>query len=255
MKKVIVFLIGGKDFYIYKILKSFYYSFKSFIKIYPLIKKDKVLIFFKIIQSFLFLNFNPLELKIKKHFKEKYSFKYSKWFNDNIPVWSKFLNIIPSFNYLEIGTFEGRSAVFISELNNSKKIICVDPYEEYSEENSEIKMSDLYDNAKKNLKLANNENITLFRKRSDDFFLNNKEMFEVIYIDGHHGYEYVKRDFINSMTFLKKDGILIFDDFLWFKYEKLDENPSAAILKCYETYRNELQILFIAGQIIFKRKC
>ena len=36
------------------------------------------------------------------------------------------------------------------------------------------------------------------------------------------------RDFINAMSCLEKNGILICDDFLWFKYEKLKENPAGA---------------------------
>ena len=86
------------------------------------------------------------------------------------------------------------------------------------------------------------------------FFLGNKNIFNVIYIDGHHKYEYVKRDFINSFNVLKENGILICDDFLWFDYKNLEENPAAAILECYINYINELEILFISGQIIFRKK-
>ena len=63
----------------------------------------------------------------------------------------------------------------------------------------------------------------------------------------------MKRDFINSMTCLKKVGLLICDDFLWFKYDKLEENPVGAILECYDKYKEDLNILFMHHQIIFKK--
>jgi len=63
----------------------------------------------------------------------------------------------------------------------------------------------------------------------------------------------VKRDFINSLNCLKKGGLLICDDFLWFSYAELEENPIGAILECYENNKTDLEILFINYQIIFKK--
>ncbi len=52
------------------------------------------------------------------------------------------------------------------------------------------------------------------RMTSDDFFLTNKTLFDVIFIDGLHQYEQCQRDCINSLKFLKSNGIIILHDLL-----------------------------------------
>ena len=49
---------------------------------------------------------------------------------------------------------------------------------------------------------------------SDDFFLKNKEEFECIFIDGLHVYEQVRKDILNSLKFLKSNGVIILHDCL-----------------------------------------
>ncbi len=50
------------------------------------------------------------------------------------------------------------------------------------------------------------------RKTSDEFFNTNDDYFDIIFIDGLHVYEQVKRDILNSVKFLKKDGIILVHD-------------------------------------------
>ena len=52
------------------------------------------------------------------------------------------------------------------------------------------------------------------RMNSDEFFRDNRENFDIIFIDGLHTYKQVQRDAINSIKFLKKDGIIFFHDLL-----------------------------------------
>ncbi|QDD07083.1 class I SAM-dependent methyltransferase [Candidatus Methylopumilus planktonicus] len=52
------------------------------------------------------------------------------------------------------------------------------------------------------------------RKTSDDFFKSNKVKFDVIFIDGLHTYEQVRRDIINSIKFLNKGGFICIHDML-----------------------------------------
>lgn len=47
---------------------------------------------------------------------------------------------------------------------------------------------------------------------SDDFFLNNTGKFNIIFIDGLHMYEQVKKDIINSVNCLNDDGIVLVHD-------------------------------------------
>ena len=52
------------------------------------------------------------------------------------------------------------------------------------------------------------------RKTSDDFFRENAEKFDLIFIDGLHVYDQVKRDIINSINFLNKEGVILVHDCL-----------------------------------------
>lgn len=49
---------------------------------------------------------------------------------------------------------------------------------------------------------------------SDSFFLNNKESFDIIFIDGMHEYYQVMKDIENSLSFLNKDGVILLHDCL-----------------------------------------
>ena len=50
------------------------------------------------------------------------------------------------------------------------------------------------------------------RKKSDDFFSTNKDKFDLVFIDGLHIYEQVKKDILNSLKFLNENGmILVYD--------------------------------------------
>lgn len=53
------------------------------------------------------------------------------------------------------------------------------------------------------------------RLESDTFFKQyNKEIYDVVFIDGLHIYEQVKKDFINSYNSLSSDGIILLHDLL-----------------------------------------
>ena len=53
-----------------------------------------------------------------------------------------------------------------------------------------------------------------FRGTSDEFFLQNKNKFDCIFIDGLHIYEQVKKDILNSIDCLSANGIIILHDCL-----------------------------------------
>jgi len=52
------------------------------------------------------------------------------------------------------------------------------------------------------------------RMTSDQFFLENKKKFDVIFIDGLHIYEQVIKDIFNSIKILNSDGIILIHDCL-----------------------------------------
>ncbi len=52
------------------------------------------------------------------------------------------------------------------------------------------------------------------RLTSDDFFKSQNKNFDLIFIDGLHTYEQVKKDFINSLAVIKDGGVIVLDDMI-----------------------------------------
>ena len=66
-----------------------------------------------------------------------------------------------------------------------------------------------------NIKVCKNSNkIVIHKITSDEFFKTNTQTYNIIYIDGCHECDYIKRDMINSFKVLKPNGIMWMDDYL-----------------------------------------
>ncbi len=50
------------------------------------------------------------------------------------------------------------------------------------------------------------------RKTSDEFFRENNNKFDIVFIDGLHTYDQVKKDILNSINCLKENGIILVHD-------------------------------------------
>lgn len=150
-------------------------------------------------------------------------------------------------NYLEIGSFEGVSAILIA-LNFDKVIInCVDPWENINDQKSSEGYEHLsMTNIEKNFDMNTHEFLDKIKKnklRSKDFFFNNCFKFDVIFIDGSHKAKDVEDDCINSWKNLKDNGIMIIDDYFWQNYTKINDNPAYGINSFLKKIKNEYQIL------------
>lgn len=197
---------------------------------------------------------------ISKHYRGDYKFELMDAFSPNINMWSKFFMInnlhTKKTKYLEIGVFEGRSSVYI--LENLQNAIChfVDPLQPYDEMTDSTGQDDFhktYDNFTSNIELFDSR-ATLHRKTSDSFFLNNTEKFDLIYIDGSHFGDDVYKDAINAFDSLNKKGFIIFDDFFWFFFDTVEENPLGGIFKFIVENNNHLKIKYVSNQLIIQKK-
>ena len=138
MKTTLIFIFGRQS-KIVKILSiiKFCFNFK-FWKALSLFKVDKFNFLFKAIKDKYIFEFYLLKdsQNIIEHFTKKYQFIYDDWFSININVWKNYLTPLKEIKYLEIGSFEGRSAVFVGELNNVKEVTCVNTFEGSDEHNN-----------------------------------------------------------------------------------------------------------------------
>ena len=225
-------------------------------KIIFLIKnKSKI----NIIMIFLIQKFFNIFIKKKiKSFKKRNQIflKNKRITNDYFSMHSynffKYLNFLDgNFNYLEIGTYEGNSAMFVANTFPKSKVYCVDNWnktEEYGDQNFDIVEKNFDYNT------SSFNNILKFKNNSDDFFKKNNTLFEVIYIDGYHKDFQVLKDCRNAWKILKKNGLLICDDYIWNFYENIKENPCYSINKFIDEIKNENKVLEVSKSQIFIKK-
>lgn len=60
---------------------------------------------------------------------------------------------------------------------------------------------------------AYSNKLTSHKTMSDQFFKQNRKMYDIIYIDGDHSARAVLRDAVNAFDCLREDGLMIFDDY------------------------------------------
>jgi predicted O-methyltransferase YrrM len=105
---------------------------------------------------------------------------------------------------VEIGSYIGESSIVFAQY--FKKVICVDPFENYEEimkfYGDHAEMDLVYHKFLENTK--NYPNISNIRAKSDDAYKELKnEQIGFVYIDGLHTYEQVKNDISNYQPLIK----------------------------------------------------
>lgn len=151
--------------------------------------------------------------------------------------------------FLEIGSYEGASACFISDnfLNvEGSTLVCVDPFD-VSDSTSPV-YSNMRTTFINNLCSSKNWNkIRLRQLYSNDFFEKNVNTFTFIYIDGSHLLEDIKSDLLNSLKIIRQDGIIWMDDYA------SSEPVTTLINSLYETNKDTLEIIHKGYQIAFRK--
>ena len=137
-----------------------------------------------------------------------------KWFCNNLNYLSNNFKNKANINHiLEIGSYEGRSALFFLQFFSNSKITCVDTWSGRAV-HLNYNFNIIEENFDKNT-LSFKNNLTKYKMTSDNFFQNNSKIFDLIFIDGDHFYDQVLRDINNAWKILKNSGFLILDDYLW----------------------------------------
>ena len=78
------------------------------------------------------------------------------------------------------------------------------------------------------------------RLTSDKFFDEfNKNKFDIIFLDGLHTYKQTKKDLINALKVLNKNGVIVLDDFIPRNWKKIHN------FFYYNLYGDIWKIIFI----------
>jgi hypothetical protein len=227
-----LFLINTPFFIILNYVKNFLPNYKS--------KKKSLKIENQIYKNFISLDPNE------------------KWFCNNLNFltynFSKFVNSSNILNILEIGSYEGRSAVFFLKKFSNSRIKCIDTWSG-SDEHNYSDFTKIENNFDLNTGQFQNDNrLYKYKMTSNDFFLTNNNKFDFIYVDGDHNADQVYLDILNSWRVLNKGGYLLLDDYMWWYYKDLKKNPSTPINKFITNNINKISFLKIWHQVIIQKK-
>ena len=148
-KKILVSLLG-RDFILIKFLSILKNSFTTFKTSSKINLKHGFMLIPKIISSQYIFEFQKNSQL--NELKNNYNFNYKDWSSAKTRgMWRKSLSKINNIKYLEIGCFEGRSAMFIGEQENTKEII-----------NKNVPTNRFFGKPDNNTNQSNNTNTTLF---------------------------------------------------------------------------------------------
>ena len=151
---------------------------------------------------------------------------------------------------LEIGTFDGRFARFLAEIFPAATIHTIDlPQDEGLAHDYGRNQWAQYERVRLS-NLQTSPRITLFEQNSLSLTLQPGDAYDLIWVDGHHGYPIATADIVNSLRLLKAGGIICVDDV----YKRV-VNPDELIrsLASFQTL-SALEDAGLVGSLSFIRK-
>ena len=141
---------------------------------------------------------------------------------------------------LEIGTFDGFNSLLLSNLFPNSNIDTIDLPE------NDDDFINFYKRKNNTSKFITERNIIISKSKNINFvslnslkLLNYKKKYDLIWIDGAHGYPVVCIDIINSLHVLKENGLILCDD-VYLKLNQSNSDKMYSSIASYETL-NELK--------------
>lgn len=183
------------------------------------------------------------------------------WSSSNYRSWTQTLEKLRDrrVEVLEIGSWEGRSAVFFLEFLTTCRVTCIDTFAggpDYADFDDAV-VSGIEGRFDSNL-APYGDRVRKMKSRSvpalDQLAQENKT-FDLIYIDGSHARDDVLLDSVLAWRLLVPNGICMWDDYTW----GLPDVPSAqrpqhAIDAFLDLHADELQVCEGSGQVAVEKR-
>lgn len=152
-------------------------------------------------------------------------------------------------NWLELGSFEGRSALWLVEkllYHPASKIYCVDKWDMRKEPDpiAGYDYEGVFDENTRDVEQI------IKRKGSTTDILPTFEpkQFDGCYIDASHEYKDVLRDARMVLPLMKSGGVIIFDDYEW----PPGDGVRRAVQELFQEWKDVAKIVNIGYQVIFQ---
>jgi predicted O-methyltransferase YrrM len=178
-------------------------------------------------------------------------------------VWEQLIPHLPARkNFLEIGSFEGRSAVWITQymMEDGGELVCIDTWQGGDEHTPED-MAGTEDRFHNNIGLVmgNFVDRKILPMKSTSVkalggLISQDKQFDFIYIDGSHLAKDVLVDACMAWPMLKKEGFMVFDDYAWRPPGfTLLQRPKLAIDAFVNMFEDELIVAHSGYQLIVRK--
>lgn len=206
-------------------------------------------------QNLIFKHFNLKRedgLKKLSELKKQYSLLNRNMSSEHEVLYSALSTSNKKINkILEIGTYDGINSYLLSLLFKDSQIKTIDLSSETDDfKNFYNRANGLNDFVKKrNIVLSKSDQISFEEINSVNLYKSD-EKFDLIWIDGAHGYPVVCIDIINALRLIKDDGIIMCDDIYINKItlDKMYQSTAA-----YETLEELALEKIIEYRLIYKR--
>jgi predicted O-methyltransferase YrrM len=191
----------------------------------------------------------------KGQFKER-------WFDRNIVPWSvslaKVFDRTDPLRILEIGSWEGRSTLFLMTYFSRAELTAVDTWAGSDEHhyNATSNLSDLESRFDDNL---GPHAVRVTKRKGSSLYLlpqlvAEKQEYDLIYVDASHLADDALTDAINAWRVLKAGGVMIFDDVMWPAYSRARANTAWAIHSFLKYHSREFKVLHAGYQLIVQKR-
>lgn len=190
------------------------------------------------------------------------------WFNWAPEVWKQLIPLLPGRKqFLEIGSFEGRSTVWIVEnmMEDDGEIYCIDTWEggeEHSAEDMGAVEARFRHNRSVLMDKFNRRHISTQKCTSTEGLAEwltpsaapEAVVFDFIYIDGSHIAKDVLTDACMAWPLLKPKGLMVFDDYMWGNPRDILHRPKPAIDAFCNLFAEEADIVHVGYQLVVRKR-
>lgn len=191
------------------------------------------------------------------------------WFHWAPDLWTQLIPLLPERAeggryFVEIGSFEGRSMVWIAEnmMKDEDHLTCIDTWGGGEEHSAE-------DMAAVEARFDHNLALLEGRFPQHSFFKAKGVSAEIlgsyiaaggtqdadfIYIDGSHVAKDVLTDACMAWVLLKPKGLMVFDDYMWGNPRDILHRPKPAIDAFCNLFAEEAEIVHVGYQLVVRKK-
>ncbi len=175
----------------------------------------------------------------------------------NFDTYLKHLRGYPGLKVLQIGAFAGHASEWLLEnvlTGVGSELVDVDTWAGSPEEaHEQLDWNEVYQAYLDRIE-PYSARVHVCKTTSDEWFADNDDQFDVIYVDGNHTRDQVLRDAVNAHRSLRIGGILIFDDYTWGHPAMEGGRPHEAINEFFATHGNWYDLLARNSQFVLRRR-